>query len=90
MKAMWWLINFASCVKGMTQIQNLIIMKKFNKGTTKMVTSVHWCGLNKDIKFICTTFICDLIAKFYKTTKKKVSLIAIPLVGSLQHCFPES
>jgi hypothetical protein len=87
MKVMWWLINFASCAKGMTQIQNLIIVRKFNKGIARMVTSVDWCGLNKDIKFICNTFICDLIVEFYKAIKQK-KLIAIPSVGSLQHFFP--
>jgi hypothetical protein len=47
-----------------------------------MVTSVDWCGLSKGIKFMCNTFICDLIVEFYRAIKKKFSLIAIPLVGS--------
>jgi hypothetical protein len=29
---------FASCVKGMAQVWNLIIVKKFNEGITRMVT----------------------------------------------------
>ncbi len=49
MKAMWWLVHFASCDKGMTWVQNLIIVKKFNKGIARIVTSVDWCGLSKDI-----------------------------------------
>jgi len=60
MRAMWWLINlymfFASCVKGMAQIWNLIIMKKFNEGIAWMVTSSNWCGLNKYTKFICIIY----------------------------------
>jgi len=50
---MWWLINiymfFASCVKGITQVWNLIIVRKFKEDITKIVTSMDWCGLNKDI-----------------------------------------
>ncbi len=76
MKAMWWLINCARCAKGMTWVQNLII-DKFNMGIAKMVTLVDWCGLSKDIMFICNIFICALIVEFYKATKKKSSLIAI-------------
>jgi hypothetical protein len=72
----------------MTWVWNLIIMRKFNKGITRMIASMDWCGLNKDIKFICNTFICDLIVEFYKAIEKKSSLVTIPLVGSLQHCFP--
>jgi hypothetical protein len=78
---------FASCVKGMAQIWNLTIVRKFNEGIVRIVRSVDWCGLSKDIKFICNTFIWDLIVEFYKATKKKSSLVAIPSVGSLQHCF---
>jgi hypothetical protein len=74
----------------MTWVWNLIVVKKFNKGIARMVTLVDWCGLSKDIKFNCNSFICDLIVEFYKTIEKKFSLVAIPLVGSLQHCFPES
>ncbi len=85
---MWWLINFASCVKGMTWVWNLIIARKFNKGIAKTITSMDWGCLSKDIKFICNIFICDLIVEFYRAIKKKSSLVAIPLVGSLQHCFP--
>jgi hypothetical protein len=81
---------FASCVKGMAQIWNLIIVRKFNEGIARTVTSVDWCGFSKDIKFICNTFIWDLIAKFYRAIEKKSTLVAIPLVGSLQHCFWQS
>ncbi len=88
MKAMWWLIDFANCAKGMTRVWNLIIMRKFNKGIARMIILVDWCGLSIDIKFFCNTFICDLIVEFYKSTEKKSSLIAIPSIGSLQHCFP--
>jgi hypothetical protein len=42
MKAMWWLVHFASCAKGMTWVRNLIIVKKFNKGIARIVTSVDW------------------------------------------------
>jgi len=45
----------------MTHVQNPIIMKKFNKGIARMVTSVDLGDLNKDIKFICNTFIYDWI-----------------------------
>jgi hypothetical protein len=90
MKAMWWLIHFASCAKGMTQVRNLIIVRKFNKGSARTVTSVDGCGLSKDIKFICNTFTCDLIIEFYKVIEKKFSLVVIPSVGSLQHCFSQS
>ncbi len=87
MKAMWWLINlymfFASCAKGMGKIWNLIIVKKFNEGIARTVTLVDWYSLNKDIKFICNTFIWDLIVEFYKATKNKSSLVAIFSVGSL-------
>jgi hypothetical protein len=75
-RAMWWLINlymlFASCVKGMAQIWNLTIVRKFNEGIVRIVRSVDWCGLSKDIKFICNTFIWDLIVEFYKATKKRI------------------
>jgi len=54
----------------MTWVRNLIIVRKFNKGIARMVTSVNWCGLSKDIKFICNTFICDLIVEFYKAIEK--------------------
>jgi uncharacterized ion transporter superfamily protein YfcC len=67
----------------MTQTQNLITVKKFNKGVARMVTSTDWCGLSKNIKLICNTFICDLVIEFYKATKKKFNLVAIPLVGLL-------
>jgi len=89
MKAMWWLINFASCAKGMTWVWNLII-EKFNKHIVRTVTIVDRCGLSKDIKFICNIFICDLIVEFYKATLKKKSLIVIPSIRSLQHYFPQS
>jgi hypothetical protein len=74
----------------MTQVQNLIIVRKFNKGIARTVTSVDLCGLSKDIKFIYNTFIYDLIVKFYKATKNKSNLVAISLVGSLQHCLSQS
>jgi hypothetical protein len=90
MKAMKWPIHFASYVKDMTQVWNLIIVRKFNKGIARTIISVDWCGLSKDIKFICNTFICDLIIEFYKAIEKKFSLVAIPSVESLQHCFPQS
>jgi hypothetical protein len=32
---------------------------------------MDWCDMSKDIKFICNTFIWDLIAEFYKATKKQ-------------------
>jgi hypothetical protein len=71
MRVMWWLINFASCTKGMTWVWNLIIVRKFNKGIARIVTSVDWCGgLSKDIKFICNIFICDLIVEYYRATKR--------------------
>jgi hypothetical protein len=70
----------------MTWIRNLIIAKKFNKGIARLVTLMDWCGLSKEIKFICNTFICDLIV--YRAIKKKSSLVTIPLVWSLQHFFP--
>jgi hypothetical protein len=44
---------FASCVEGMAQIWDLIVERKFNEGIARMVTSLDWCGLDKDIKFIC-------------------------------------
>ncbi len=81
---------FASCAKCMAQVWNLIIVKRFNEGIVRMVTLVDWCGLSKDIKFICNTFICDLIVEFYKVTEKESSLIAIPSIGSLQHYFSQS
>jgi hypothetical protein len=74
---------FASSAKGMGKIWNLIIVKKFNEGIARTVTLVDWCNLNKDIKFICNTFIWDIIVEFYKATKNKSNLIAILLVGSL-------
>jgi hypothetical protein len=67
----------------MTQIWNLIIVKKFKKGIARMVTSMDWCSLSKNIKFICNTFIFDLIVEFYRAKEKKYSLVAILLVGSL-------
>jgi hypothetical protein len=72
----------------MAQIWNVIIVKKFNKGIVRMVTLVDWCGLSKDI--ICNTFIWDLIVDLYKAIEKKSSLVAPPLVGSLQLCFQQS
>jgi hypothetical protein len=80
----------ASCAKGMAQVWNLIIVKMFNEGIARMVTLVDWCGSSIDIKFICNTFIWDLIIEFYRATLKKSSLIAIPLVESLQPCFWQS
>jgi len=71
----------------MAQIWNLLIVRKFNEGIAKMVTLVDWCGLSKDIKFICNTFIWDLIIEFYKAIEKKCNLVAIPSMGSLHHCF---
>ncbi len=56
---------------------------------SRMVTSVDLGDLSKDIKFICNTFIYDLIVEFYRATKNKSSLVAIPSIGSLQHCFPQ-
>jgi hypothetical protein len=73
----------------MTWVQNLTI-DKLNKGIARTVALVDWCGLSKDIKFICNTFICDLIVEFYRVTKKESSLIAIPSIGSLQHYFSQS
>jgi hypothetical protein len=35
------IINFASCTKDMTQVQNLTIVRKFNKGIARMVTSMN-------------------------------------------------
>ncbi len=94
MKAMWWLTNlymfFASCAKDMAQICNLIIVRKFNEGIVIIVTSVDWCGLSKNIKFICNTFIWNLIVEFYRATKRNSNLVAISFVGSLQHCFWQS
>jgi hypothetical protein len=52
----------------MAQIWNIIILRKFSEGIVRMVTSMDWCGLSKDIKFICNTFIWDLIVEFYKAT----------------------
>jgi len=52
----------------MAQIWNIIILRKFSEGIVRMVTSMDWCGLSKDIKFICHTFIWDLIVEFYKAT----------------------
>jgi len=75
-------MSFASCAKGMAQSWNLIIVRKFNEGIAKMVTLVDWCGLSKDIKLICNTFIWDLIVTFYRGTKKKNCLIAISSAGS--------
>jgi hypothetical protein len=72
----------------MTRVQNSIIVRKFNKGIARRVTSVDLGDLNKDIKFICITFIYDLIVEFYRATKIKSNLVAIPSIGSLQHCFP--
>jgi hypothetical protein len=69
---------FASCAKGMAQVWNLIIVKKFNEGIVRMVTLVDGCHLSKDIKFTCNTFIWDLIVEFYKAIEKKSSLVAIP------------
>jgi hypothetical protein len=71
MMAMWWLINFASCVKSMTWVRSLIIVKKFNKGITRMVTSMDWCGLGEDIRFRCNTFICDLIVEIFIGLQKR-------------------
>jgi len=47
-------------------------------------------GLSKDIKFICNTFIWDLIVEFYRAIEKIYSLVAIHLVGSWQPCFRQS
>jgi hypothetical protein len=77
---------FGSCAKGMAQIWNLLIVRKFNEGIVRTIPSMDWCDLSKDIKFICNTFIWDLIVEFYRAAKKKSSLVAIPSVGSLQHC----
>ncbi len=52
----WFIFFFASCAKDMAQIWNLIIVKKFNESIAIIVTSMDWCGLNKDIKFSCNTF----------------------------------
>jgi len=60
---------FASCAKGMAQVWNLIILKKFNKGIVRTITSMDWCCMSKDIKFTCNTFIWDLIVEFYKATE---------------------
>jgi hypothetical protein len=68
---------FASCVKGMALVWNLIIVRKFNEGIARTVKSMDWCDMSKDIKFICNTFIWDLIAEFYKATKKIKKLLAI-------------
>jgi hypothetical protein len=46
--------------------------------------------LNKDIKFICNTFIWDLIVEFYRAPPKKKKLVAIPSIGSFQHYFLDS
>jgi len=74
----------------MTQIQNLIIVRKFNKGIARTVILVDLCDLSKDIKFICNTFIYDLIDEFYRAIENTSSLVAIFSVGSLQHCFSQS
>jgi hypothetical protein len=54
---------------------------------------VTTCGLNKIIKFVCNAFVWvlqhNLIVQFYKITKKKSNLVAIPSFGSLQHHFQE-
>jgi hypothetical protein len=78
---------FVSCAKDMEQIWNLIIVRKFNESIARTVTLVDWCVLSKDIKFICNTFIWDLIVEFYKAIKNKFNLVAIPSVGSIQFCF---
>jgi hypothetical protein len=74
----------------MAQIWNLIIVRKLNEGIARTVTSIDWCGLSKDIKFICNTFIWDLIVEFYRVIENKSNLVAILLVGSLQCCFQQS
>jgi hypothetical protein len=51
----------------MTWVRNIII-DKFNKGIARTITLVDWCGLSKNIKFICNTLICDLIVVFYRAT----------------------
>jgi hypothetical protein len=56
----------------MTQVQNLIIVRKFDKGFARIVTSMDWCGSSKDIKFICNIFICDLIVEFIRLLKKNL------------------
>jgi hypothetical protein len=34
------ILFFASCVKGMARVWNLIIVRKFNEGIARMVTSM--------------------------------------------------
>jgi hypothetical protein len=43
-------------------------VRRFNEGIARMVTLVDGCGLSKDIKLICNTFIWDLIVEFYRGT----------------------
>ncbi len=91
MRAMWRLINlyiyFATCAKGVAWVWNLIIVRKFNEGIARMIISMDWCGLSKNIKFICKIFIWDLIVELYKAIEKNFSLVVIPSIRSLQHCF---
>jgi len=44
-------------LKGMAWVWNPIILKKFNEGIARTITLMDYCGLKKDIKFICNTFI---------------------------------
>jgi hypothetical protein len=58
----------ASCAKGTTQVWNLIVVRMFNEGIVRMVISMDWCGLSKDIKFICNSFTLDWIVELYRAT----------------------
>jgi hypothetical protein len=44
---------FASYAEGMAQVWTLIVLRIFNEGIARRVTSLGWYVLSKDIKFIC-------------------------------------
>jgi len=65
---------FASYAKGMAQVWTLIVLRIFNEGIARRVTSLGWYVLNKYIKFICITFIWvllnNLIVEFYRPIRR--------------------
>jgi hypothetical protein len=61
-------------------------VKKFNKGIAKIVTS--WIDVKISSSFAIPSYV--IIIEFYRAIEKKSSSITKPLVGSLQHCFPQS
>jgi hypothetical protein len=61
-------------------------VRKFNEGMAKMVQWIDVDRVKISSSFV-NAFIWDLIVEFYKAIEKKFGLIAIPSIGSLQHCF---